>query len=156
MRIEYTVGGEEEVDAAVRSLSVGECLIAGRLESVTQRAFVTGASAACFTSKLVSIKRGEHVEWELLAQDGAPLTLIGPCNTNARTDVRLSDLLDSDTGAVIGTAVVLGYQFSRVRGRFCSFGTPDATEQFKESLADCGRNCSSKRPSAHPDTPDAQ
>jgi len=156
--IEYTKGEEEEDDEDAHSLSAWECLKAGRLKNITQRVVSSpagGLAGVCFTSKLVSITRGEHIAWELLAQDGASLTLIGPCGTNARTEVRLSDLLDSDTSALTGTAVALGYHFSRVRGRHCSlFYSPDATEQFKASLSRCGETCDSSTCSSPPECPD--
>jgi len=120
--IEYTKGEEEEDDEDAHSLSAWECLKAGRLKNITQRVVSSpagGLAGVCFTSKLVSITRGEHIAWELLAQDGASLTLIGPC-------------------------VALGYHFSRVRGRHCSlFYSPDATEQFKASLSRCGETWTS-------------
>lgn len=151
--IEYTKAEEEEDGEDARSLR--ECLKAGRLKNITQRV-LTGTPGMCFTSQLVSIRRGEHIEWELLAQDGAPLQLIGPCNTNARTEVRLSDLFDSDTGVLIGTAVTLGYNYYRARGRHCSL-SPDASEQFKRSLAYSGINWNSgmrKRGYKHIPAPD--
>jgi hypothetical protein len=128
-RVEYTLNDESNSHEAAKAR-----LTQGCLANIKKR--VTTDSGT-HLSRLVTIRRDELCEWEMIAQD-ASIRLIGKAGHNARTSIQLADLMVRDTSEPVGTVVTLSFVYSTVKGRMC-WHMEDATASLKQSLEQCNR-----------------